>query len=329
MRATTQNGRTTKTGKAYDVGHHDRTKEGAKNASHIDPTRTKNNKIFQCVKLPGEHPTLRSYEIDVYKTFYQKFLNSRNDRYVKNRHEERVWDMEQMYSSSRFCPEERILQLGDMNNHATPQQLYEVIMDYFKQFHEKYGANCTIIDISIHLDEATPHAHIRRIWHFKDRDGIIQPGQDKALKCLNYELPDPQKKSSRHNNRKVAFTHDDRELFQDIALAHGISLERKPLSYSREHMEKDEFIAMQVRNDVIQAQNELNDITARLAKAKAEHERYNALRGDFKNPDKFLAIDYVDKNNISLAQLKTLSLKEVHQPIERIDLDKALREFTR
>ena len=66
-----------------------------------------------------------------------------------------------------------------------------------------------ILNMAIHHDEQGGlHAHIRRVWNTTDKDGNLTLGQNKALEAAGVELPEPDKKVSRYNNRKMTFVFD-------------------------------------------------------------------------------------------------------------------------
>ena len=66
--------------------------------------------------------------------------------------------------------------------------------------------------MAYHFDEATPHAHLRRVWKYTDRRGYVRIGQDKALRRAGVELPYPGKPEGRYNNSKVMFDAMAREM---------------------------------------------------------------------------------------------------------------------
>lgn len=57
----------------------------------------------------------------------------------------------------------------------------------------------------MHLDEATPHIHERHVFDAVNQYGELCPQQDKALEELGFELPKPNEKKGKYNNRKMVF----------------------------------------------------------------------------------------------------------------------------
>ena len=79
----------------------------------------------------------------------------------------------------------------------------------------------------------------------EDERGEVYPQQEKTLEVMGYQLPDPSKKKSRFNNRKMAFDAECRKILFEICKQHGLELEEEPEYGGREHMEKQDFIRMQ------------------------------------------------------------------------------------
>ena len=85
--------------------------------------------------------------------------------------------------------------------------------------------------------QATPHIHERHVFDATNRYGEIEPKQETALEELGYELPDPEKKRSKTNNRKVVFDSACRTMFLDICKRHGLELDEEPSYDGRKYLE--------------------------------------------------------------------------------------------
>lgn len=110
--------------------------------------------------------------------------------------------MEQWLDSLRTGPEESIMQIGNMDDQAAASDLMECMAEFNRWLQEETKGCCVVLDMSLHLDEATPHYQVRRVWQYDDH-GTLKIGQEEALKRLGYELPNPEEKKSRYNNRKM------------------------------------------------------------------------------------------------------------------------------
>ena len=76
----------------------------------------------------------------------------------------------------------------------------------------------SLIHISLHLDEGTPHIHERHVFDCENRYGELCPQQEKALEELGIPLPNPEKPKGRNNNRKQTFDAVCQMCIRDSAL---------------------------------------------------------------------------------------------------------------
>ncbi len=94
---------------------------------------------------------------------------------------------------------------GNMDRAVSADVLAKVSAEYFEEFNRRYGSHVHILDWALHLDEATPHIHERHVFDAVNRYGELCPQQDKALEELGFELPKPNEKKGKYNNRKMVF----------------------------------------------------------------------------------------------------------------------------
>ena len=59
--------------------------------------------------------------------------------------------------------------------------------------------------------------------------GELCPQQDKALEELGFELPKPNEKKGKYNNRKMVFDEECRKLFISICQNHGLTIDVEPV----------------------------------------------------------------------------------------------------
>lgn len=192
-------------------------------APHIDKGRSSANKYY--TYNGDESSTFRQIEMSFYKDTFSEHLKYQNKKNKENGHKDRNRDVRSYYSDRFTRPEDKILQIGDVHNHVSPDVLWECALDYKDRFNDLYGEHCKILDMALHVDEATPHVHIRRVWVAEDEKGYAQISQNKALAALGVEAPDPTAKTDRHNNAKMTFTYSDRELFCSVCKEHGLDIE--------------------------------------------------------------------------------------------------------
>lgn len=257
VRATRHNGRKGKEG-IFKAGHNDRSFD-LDNAEHIDRDRCFMNVYWDCYQgfniadENGNRPE-RKYNFDeIERAFYEnKFwesIDAQNERHRKSRHTERIREVEAILKDPKTCPEETIYQLGTKDGHEDPALFTQVVAELIQEIESRYGSNIKILDWALHMDEGTPHIHERHVFFADDKYGMSFPKQDKALEVLGFERPDPAKKQSKHNNRKMAFDAKIRSLFIDIAEKHGITIEEVPLE-GKTHLEKNDFIIAKQHEEI-------------------------------------------------------------------------------
>lgn len=237
MKATMHNGRVS------GAKHNDRAFKNDKDFhddGHIDFEKTKDNVTWQLYP----NMTFEENEKLFYKQNFSDALEEVNAGYIRNRHPERCKTMDDWHESARTCPEESIMQIGNMDKHGSFEDLKECVNDYYAWFRERTHGSCQILDMAIHVDEATPHLQMRRVWYYTD-NGVKKIGQEKALEKLGYELPNPEAKKSRFNNRKMTFDSEAREKWYDICEEHGYEIDREPVKGRKHLSTRDNIIREQ------------------------------------------------------------------------------------
>ena len=152
MKATRHNGRSGKHG-TYDAKHNDR-RFDVENSEHIDAERTKMNVYWDCYQgysLQNDKDerarfTFTEIEKAYYVEKYSDHVDGQNERNRKARHYDRVKTIDAILENNKTCPEETLLQLGNM-------------------------------DWALHLDEATQHIHERHVFDAVNQYGELCPHQ--------------------------------------------------------------------------------------------------------------------------------------------------------
>ena len=142
--------------------------------------------------------------------------------------------------------------------------------------HNSFIKQIHILDWSLHLDESTPHIHERHVFDCENRYGEVAPQQEKALEALGFDLPNPDQKPGKLNNRKMTFDAACRAMLFDICERHGLHLDHEPEYGGRKYLEKQEYILMKqkekiaVQDQTISAKEaELQAITVRIEDTEA------------------------------------------------------------
>lgn len=272
VRATMHNGRTRASGEAYCVKHNDRDFNIA-HAEHINPTPERKNRYF-IVAADGtvdNNPkiTFEQHEKQVYAALFSEALSRQAERYVKDGHAERIRSTEDYRTAPRTCPEETILQLGTREEHADPQAFIKAVNRWCQQMQAAYGTHWRLLDGCLHFDESTIHCHIRQIYIVTGKDGL-QISQSKALKELGIQRPNPEKPESKHNNAKMTFTQQARQIWIAAAREYGIEIEEIPETPGRATRTKEEYIAQKVRTEIVELSEQRDQIRAEATQANSE-----------------------------------------------------------
>ena len=273
LKLTRHNGRAGKHG-TYNPKHNDRSFEIA-NSEHIDLERVQQNIYWDCYN--GIRSALQPKDADsladtfeeveklYYKLHYTNFTERQNERNAKIRHTERNRSTENLLTSKKTCPEESIYQLGTLESHASPKELFQIATEFMDEFHERFGKHVHILDWALHLDEGTPHIHERHVFDCENKYGEIAPQQEKALKALGFELPKPDKPLGRYNNRKITFDAACRKMLFEISKRHGLELEEEAEYGNRKYLEKQDFILAKQKEQLAAQQSKLDELTLKVS----------------------------------------------------------------
>lgn len=267
MRVTRRNQR------GCNARHLDRTAQHTEaGGRHIDTSRSGEN-IYRSFCSSTKNLTLQEAELEYYRKTYSGMLEKRKASNIKNRHPDRNQGLtiEKLYHSTRYGPVETIFQLGKKGQSASPEMLRDIFGEYNRTIATLTKRHYRVLSYALHLDESTPHLHIRGIWDYKDKDGVRCIGQAEALRILGIDRPDPTRPADRHNNAQMTFDAMAREILLDICEAHGLAVEREALA-SQHHIDKGEYIVKQIQAKGTEAQRKTVEASVRLAKIEAELE---------------------------------------------------------
>ncbi len=229
---------TIRSAKMDKAGLHNDRNFDVESSDHIDKNRIGLNKYY--TYNGDESMTFLELEKEFYREHFSDYVNAQNERNTRAGHKERNQTIEDYYYNKRTRPEDVILQIGDMNEHATTDELWSCAMKYKDKFNEMFGDHCQILDMALHDDEATPHVHIRRVWISDDKRGDKFVNSAKCLEEMGIPLPDESRSKDRYNNLKMTFSKMDREMFIDICEREGFVIER-PTGEKQKHLSLDEF----------------------------------------------------------------------------------------
>ena len=124
--------------------------------------------------------TFTEVEKAYYVEKYSDHVDGQNERNRKARHYDRVKTIDGILENKKTCPEETLLQLGNIDGTVSADVLAQISAEYFEEFNKRYGSHVHILDWALHLDEATPHIHERHVFDAVNKYGELCPQQDKA-----------------------------------------------------------------------------------------------------------------------------------------------------
>jgi hypothetical protein len=276
MRLTNHNGRAGKSG-AYSPKHNDRSFDTSR-AEHIDEERSSGNHYMSCFE--GEGLTFDEAEARAYEVLFSDSLQARNQRYIDQRHPERVQTMDAYRSNPRTCPEETIMQIGKEGQTVDPDLLWEICKEQIG-WEIKTFPNVRILDLALHVDElGAPHIHERKVWIGHDKDGNRTVGQSKALAEMGIKPPEPDKPYGRHNNAKMSYTRLCRDHLAELCLQHGLEMELEPQEPTKSGLSLLEYQRRQEQEKLEQTKDqnqELRDENAALRAQNAQIGEVNRL----------------------------------------------------
>lgn len=284
MKMTRHNGRSGKHG-AYNPKHNDRRFDIA-NSEHIDKDRAKQNVYWDCYQgfhFPADQEqedrivySFEQIERTYYLEHYLDYCEGQHERNRQTGHSNRDRSPEDLLKDKKTCPEESLIQIGTMEQSVSPDVLAQIAMEFFEEFDRRFGKHIHILDWSLHLDESTPHIHERHVFDCENRYGEVAPQQEKALEALGFELPNPDQKPGKLNNRKMTFDAACRAMLFDICEKHGLHLDQDPEYGGRKYLEKQDYILMKQKEKIANQDRtieskeaELTAITVRIEDTEA------------------------------------------------------------
>lgn len=253
MKATYHNGRATKDGLVFNANHNTNHKTRGEQ-KHIDHEKTMENVVWardinninspKLIRQIGSFDA-KSYELQFYKERYGAARERKNQDYIKSGHKADVRTMEQVIESKKTAPLETVFQIGKEGEHVSPEQLESIFKSFTVWMQQQYGNNLDILDVALHVDEATPHIHSRCVLYGRDKDGNRDINQTAAFKELGIERPDLTKKQGKYNCPLMTFTERNREKFYEICEEYGIGIDKEVKSKSQKHLDILEYKTQQ------------------------------------------------------------------------------------
>lgn len=309
--------------------HNDRTANGSKNEkSNLNFYWDYTQKNFT-----QKERNFTDLELAFYEKHFSKHVEEQNEKNKKNRHEERNKTIKGLYTDDRTKPKETIFELGNINESVDKKTFVKVLCEYLNELKRNYP-NIQVLDVAIHFDEATPHAHIRTVNIAHDKQGNEFISQTKALKEMNIPLPNPQKKESKFNNRTMTLTENLRNHIIEFCHTIGIEIvssERGELSQTR--LTKEQYIQ---QKELEKMKEELSKTTQQLERKKEqieeitfqidEEEEYKLELEDYNKEIEQYNNELLDNSKAILSQFITY-FTQLQQEIINLQTIDNIQEF--
>lgn len=228
---------------------------GRGNASHNDRSYDKTEKEHNIFlhTVGDKNKTFLENELDIYKQLYEAKRLDTNERYISERHKEKCTKSIHDYYKKN-PPTELILQIGDKVNSIKGVNLQDSVAKLVNSLTREEGVQ--ILNVAIHRDETTEHAHIRMTFPY-EKNGLIESNKTQFLREHGYERPNLDKKEDRYNNPLITFTNEVRERFIGICRDKGLEIDSEPSQERKRHLSVHDF-KLQKDSDNMDFIDELN-----------------------------------------------------------------------
>ena len=246
-------------------GKHNDRQFNIEHADHIQIDKTQNNIYWNIYdgeyKTGGQHQySFDEAEKKYYTEHYSDALELQNAKYKKNRQYKRCKTIDDMLYNSKTGLDETILQIGSSKTGGTTRDtLIQCVHEFIENVKQKYK-QYHILNYAFHFDETSDHVHIRGVYDYTDKNGNLKVGQKEALKQMGIQCPNVGNEDTRYNNRKMTFSQELRETWQQIVIAHGIDIETEPLEQGKIRIPTNQYKAEQEQKHYDELKKQVKDI---------------------------------------------------------------------
>lgn len=284
---------------------HNERKFDLNKANHINQEKTSDNiylyyggRETAMPKFLYDESSLREKELEYYKKNYSESLQRKNSYYKRKGLYDHIKTIEEFYEAEKSKPEEFILQFGNKDEYPDPNiiiEAFNIYMEAFNKFNRDHSNRVKILDATLHMDEATPHWHVRRVFEFEDKYGMKDVGIKRALEQAGIDLPDPEKEEGRYNNAKMRFDAFMRDLWITIGRRLGLQLDNAPKLGKQGELEIREYKMEQIKIEIENNENYLNELTCEINEKEKYTDRLNEYIDDMKQGALDTAYELIDE----------------------------------
>jgi vacuolar-type H+-ATPase subunit I/STV1 len=187
-----------------------------------------------------------------------------------------------------------VLSIGNFTNQCpNTEEFIQVVHEYVWTLGKKFPG-LRMLDYAVHQDEeahgeeSNIHAHLRMCFVHENQAGDFEPNQTQALACMGIKAPKPDEKMSRYNNPMQTFTQQCRELYINIATKHGFIIETEPASPGKITLNKQEYLAVELKRENIALKEEQTELRQQNAVISRKNEALQAQVNSLKKEAKGL-----------------------------------------
>lgn len=253
--------------------HNDRTFDLEK-SDHIDISRIENNVYWECAsgKTQKGSPVVpfEKVEMDYYKR-YQGAVDEMNQRALEQRHKDRLKTTKHYHNSKKTMPDEEVYYIGNRKGHAKWEDVWNIYAK-FNAWHQENFPQIKYLDIALHMDEATPHIHARKVWEYTNENGNLAVCQKTVLAELGFEREFPEKDETRNNNAKKPYSALCRAKMKEFCEEKGYELIDKPEKRpaNEQNLTRLEYAVRNLEKELEAKSNELAEKDAEIVKKDAQ-----------------------------------------------------------
>lgn len=259
--------------------HNDRTFDLEK-SDHIDISRIEDNVYWECQsgKVQKGSPVVpfEKVEMDYYKR-YQGAVEEMNQKALEQRHKDRLKTTRHYHNSKKTMPDEEVYYIGNRKGHAKWEDVWNIYAK-FNAWHQENFPQIKYLDIALHMDEATPHIHARKVWEYTNENGNLAVCQKTVLAELGFEREFPEKKETRNNNAKKPYSALCREKMKEFCKEKGYELiedpEKRPAN--EQNLTRLEYAVRNLEKELEAKNNELAEKDAKIAEKNDEIDQLKA-----------------------------------------------------
>lgn len=288
-------------------------------ADHIDQERQNlNSLVIWSQNREDQKYSFEEWERKYYEDHYSESLTATNEKYLAQRHPEKVRTMEDWLKT--YKPTEAIIQLGNEKEQVDHQYLIKSAMETINEIKAKYP-QFVPLDLALHRDETTPHIHLRFVIEGHDKSGHLKPLKTQGLKEMGIERPDLSQPEGRHNNPLMSFTNEVRETLYRKIEELGLDLDRTPHP-NQEHEKTLQYKKNELVADIESLERERSaaEVSFKAERERMEHEldelkldydfQAHELEVQFQNEQANLEAQYTEKKKAVLQRQSELVERE-------------------